>query len=49
MCSSDLIGIEAARKAGVQVVAVDNGQPVGFPVDVPVHTWAELLSFSETS
>jgi HAD superfamily hydrolase (TIGR01509 family) len=42
-----MIGIEAARTAGVQVVAVDNGQPVEFPVDVPVHTWAELLRFSE--
>jgi HAD superfamily hydrolase (TIGR01509 family) len=42
-----MIGIEAARSAGAQVVAVDNGQPVEFPVDVPVHTWAELLSFSE--
>ena len=43
-----MIGIEAARRAGAQVVAVDNGQPVEFPVDVPVHTWAELLTFSET-
>jgi HAD superfamily hydrolase (TIGR01509 family) len=42
-----LIGVEAARKAGTPVVAVDNGQPVEFPVDVPVHTWAELLSVSE--
>jgi HAD superfamily hydrolase (TIGR01509 family) len=42
-----MIGIEAARAAGAQVVAVDNGQPVEFPVDVPVHTWAELLRFSE--
>ena len=42
-----MIGIEAARAAGAQVVAVDNGQPVEFPVDVLVHTWAELLRFSE--
>ncbi|HSR87619.1 MAG TPA: HAD family phosphatase [Pontiella sp.] len=42
-----IIGVEAARRAGARVVAVDNGQPVRFPVDVPVHTWAELLSFSE--
>ena len=42
-----IIGIESARRAGTQVVAVDNGQPVEFPVDVPVHTWAELFSFSE--
>jgi HAD superfamily hydrolase (TIGR01509 family) len=44
-----MIGIEAARSAGTQVVAIDNGQPVDFPVDVPVHTWAELLAFSEMS
>lgn len=42
-----MIGVEAARMAGAQVVAVDNGQPVEFPIDVPVHTWAELLKFSE--
>ena len=44
-----MIGIEAARAAGAQVVAVDNGQPVEFPVDVPVHTWVDLLRFSERS
>jgi HAD superfamily hydrolase (TIGR01509 family) len=44
-----MIGIEAARTAGVQVVAVDNGQPVEFPADVPVHTWVDLLRFSERS
>lgn len=38
-----LIGIAAARTAGAQVVAVDNGQPVVFPADVPVATWKELL------
>lgn len=38
-----LIGIEAARTAGAQVVAIDNGQPVAFPVDIPVATWKELL------
>ena len=42
-----MIGVEAARRAGAQVVAVDNGQPVEFPADIPVHTWAELLKFSE--
>ncbi len=42
-----LIGVEAARTAGAQVVAVDNGQPVEFSVDVPVYTWIELLKFSE--
>ena len=44
-----MIGVEAARMAGAQVVAVDNGQPVEFPVDIPVHTWPELLKFSEMS
>lgn len=39
-----LIGIESARRAGAQVVAIDNGQPVVFPVDVPVSTWKELLN-----
>lgn len=33
-----LIGIEAARSAGANVIAVDNGQPVMYPVDVAVHT-----------
>ena len=42
-----LIGVEAARTAGAQVVAVDNGQSVEFPDDIPVHTWAELLKYSE--
>jgi HAD superfamily hydrolase (TIGR01509 family) len=42
-----LIGIEAARAAGARVVAVDNGQPVNYPVDVAVHTWHELLKLSE--
>ncbi len=42
-----LIGIEAARKAGTQVVAVDNGQPVIFPPDVAVYRWKELLKLSE--
>ncbi len=37
-----LIGIDAACAAGTRVVAVDNGQPVKFPVDVPVLTWKEL-------
>ena len=38
-----LIGIEAARLAGAQVVAVNNGQPVEFPKGVSVMTWKELL------
>ena len=42
-----LIGIQAARSAGAKVVAVDNGQPVNYPVDVAVHTWGQLLKFSE--
>lgn len=42
-----LIGIEAARGAGAHVVAVDNGQPVIFPVDVAVHTWGELVKMTE--
>ncbi len=42
-----LNGIEAARTAGAQVVAVDNNQPVRYPVDVAVHTWHELLKLSE--
>lgn len=42
-----LIGIEAARAAGAKVVAVDNGQPVNYPVDVAVHTWQSLLKLSE--
>lgn len=42
-----LIGIEAARMAGAKVVAVDNNQPVNYPVDVAVHTWGELLKLSE--
>jgi HAD superfamily hydrolase (TIGR01509 family) len=42
-----LIGIKAARSAGAKVVAVDNGQPVNYPVDVAVHTWTELLKLSE--
>jgi len=39
-----LLGIEAARLAGAQVVGVDNGQPVEFPPDIPVLTWRDLLS-----
>jgi HAD superfamily hydrolase (TIGR01509 family) len=42
-----LIGIQAARSAGAQVVAVDNGQSVAFPSDVDIHTWRELLMLSE--
>ena len=38
-----LMGIDAARAAGTQVVAVDNGQRVAFPKSVPVMTWKELL------
>jgi HAD superfamily hydrolase (TIGR01509 family) len=42
-----LIGIKAARSAGAKVVAVDNGQPVNYPVDVAVHSWSDLLKLSE--
>lgn len=42
-----LIGIQAARSAGAEVIAVDNGQSVDYPVDVGVHSWHELLTFSE--
>ena len=42
-----LIGIAAARAAGAQVIAVDNGQPVMYPVDVAVHSWGQLLKLSE--
>jgi len=38
-----LIGIEAAQAAGAAVLAVDNGQPVGFPGNIRVATWKELL------
>lgn len=41
-----LIGIEAARSAGAKVVAVDNNQPINYPVDVAVHSWRELLELS---
>jgi len=43
-----LIGIRAARAAGTGVVAVDNGQPVTFPPDIPVATWKTLLRMDET-
>ncbi|MEN8253938.1 MAG: HAD family phosphatase [Verrucomicrobiota bacterium] len=39
-----LMGIEAARTAGAHVMAIDNGQHVEFPPDIPVATWKELLS-----
>jgi HAD superfamily hydrolase (TIGR01509 family) len=39
-----LIGIEAARMAGIPVIAVDNGQPVEFPSDITVASWKELSS-----
>jgi putative hydrolase of the HAD superfamily len=42
-----LIGIAAARAAGAHVVAIDNGQPVMYPVDVAVHSWSTLLKLSE--
>lgn len=42
-----LIGIQAARLAGAPVVAVDNGQTVNFPEDIPVRTWRELLKSME--
>ncbi|MBN2162135.1 MAG: HAD family phosphatase [Pontiellaceae bacterium] len=42
-----LIGIQAARAAGTAVVAVDNGQHVDFPSDVPLCTWAGLIQSSK--
>ena len=42
-----LIGIESARGAGAKVIAVDNNQPVNYPVDIAVRTWRELLKLSE--
>ncbi len=42
-----LIGIKAARSAGAHVIAIDNGQPVMYPVDVAVHSWSALLKLSE--
>jgi beta-phosphoglucomutase-like phosphatase (HAD superfamily) len=41
------VGIEAARNAGTHVIAVDNGQPVLYPVDIAVYNWNELLKLSE--
>jgi HAD superfamily hydrolase (TIGR01509 family) len=38
-----LIGIEAAQRAGTAVLAVNNGQQVTFPKEVPVFRWSELL------
>ncbi len=38
------IGIQAARSAGAQVLAVDNGQSLDFPGEVVVHAWNELLN-----
>ncbi len=38
-----LIGIEAGRAAGAKVLAVDNGQPVAFPSNIPIFTWKALL------
>ena len=38
-----LMGVDAARSAGAQVVAVDNGQHVVFPKTIPVLTWKALL------
>jgi len=38
-----LIGIHAARAAGANVVAIDNGQSVEFPADVDVVTWSGLV------
>ena len=42
-----LVGIAAAQAAGARVVAVDNTQPINYPVDVAVHTWNQLLKLSE--
>ena len=44
-----LIGVQAARAAGANVVAVDNGQSVAFPVDVAVHSWEQLVAFSRAA
>ncbi|HEY5654160.1 MAG TPA: HAD family phosphatase [Pontiella sp.] len=38
-----MIGLEAARAAGANVVAVDNGQPVNYPPEIPVVTWMKLI------
>lgn len=42
-----LVGIEAARRAGTQVIAINNNQPVVFPTDVPVKTWSQLVEETE--
>ena len=42
-----LIGVDAARAAGAHAAAVDNGQPVAFPPDIPVRSWREWLTLSE--
>ncbi|MEE9369536.1 MAG: HAD family phosphatase [Pontiella sp.] len=42
-----LVGIKAAQSAGAHVVAVDNNQPVNYPVDIAVRTWGDLMKFSE--
>ncbi len=42
-----IVGIEAAQAAGANVVAVDNNQPMNNPIDIVVHSWAELLNLSE--
>jgi phosphoglycolate phosphatase/pyrophosphatase PpaX len=42
-----MIGIEAARAAGAKVIAVDNNQPVNYPIDIAVHSWSDLLKLSE--
>jgi HAD superfamily hydrolase (TIGR01509 family) len=44
-----MIGVQSAMAAGACVVAVDNGQTVPFPVDVPIHTWEKLLIFSRAA
>jgi phosphoglycolate phosphatase/pyrophosphatase PpaX len=42
-----IMGMEAARSAGAHVIAIDNGQPVFYPVDIAVYNWNELLKLSE--
>jgi len=42
-----MMGVEAARAAGAVVVAVNNGQSVKYPPDVPLLSWKELLELSE--
>lgn len=42
-----LMGVEAALAAGANVVAVNNGQTLKYPPDIPFLSWKELLKLSE--